>query len=263
MQKQILLLAITVFTLSVIYAGAAETKDVKFNIKNSAPVVFSHETHLKRANNNCKICHDVIYSLRDKRPYTMAEMEKGRSCGACHNGKQAFTAAANCDRCHKDMKPKTVTFKLKRVAPAVFSHTFHTSVYSCKDCHTKTFPYKTVVGKATMEDMFNGKSCGACHNGKTAFSAAGDCAKCHTGFKIPGLLSFNSKNGTIVGHFSHEFHTAAYSCNDCHTKLFPYGNGKRTTMKSMEGGTSCGACHDGNTAFSIKSNCLKCHKKNI
>ena len=30
-----------------------------------------------------------------------------------------------------------------------------------------------------MKEMQKGKSCGACHNGKTAFSVKGDCTKCH------------------------------------------------------------------------------------
>ena len=32
---------------------------------------------------------------------TMAQMEKGKTCGACHNGKRSFAVTANCDRCHK------------------------------------------------------------------------------------------------------------------------------------------------------------------
>jgi c(7)-type cytochrome triheme protein len=28
-------------------------------------------------------------------------MEKGRSCGACHDGKAAFSVKANCASCHK------------------------------------------------------------------------------------------------------------------------------------------------------------------
>jgi c(7)-type cytochrome triheme protein len=31
----------------------------------------------------------------------MAEMEKGKSCGACHDGKTAFATTANCAKCHK------------------------------------------------------------------------------------------------------------------------------------------------------------------
>ena len=341
MLKRVLLLAITVSLLSVICAGAAETKDIKFNFKNAGPVVFSHESHLKEYNNNCKMCHNALFDLKIKKRYTMAEMEKtkscgachsgvkafsvasdkycsrchtskpqnvpytvkglgsvvfshathiaktggsckachdgkvitgkekavtmaemekGRTCGACHNGKRTFSVTGNCDRCHKTLKPKEITFNMKGVTAATFSHTFHTSVYSCKECHTKTFPYKTVVGKATMKDMENGKSCGICHNGKDAFASSGDCDKCHKGMK-PNLVTFKSKTGTITGYFSHEFHTEIYKCSDCHTKLFPYGNGKRTTMKLMETGISCGACHEGNSAFSVKGDCLKCHGK--
>jgi c(7)-type cytochrome triheme protein len=32
-------------------------------------------------------------------------------------------------------------------------------------------------------------------------------------------------------------------------------------MKDMEQGKSCGACHDGKGAFSVKGDCAKCHKK--
>ncbi len=35
------------------------------------------------------------------------------------------------------------------------------------------------------------------------------------------------------------------------------------TMKDMEAGKNCGACHNGTKAFSVKdpANCAKCHKK--
>ena len=340
MLKQNLLLAIAVCMLSVVCAGATETKDIKFKFKNSDPVVFSHEFHLKKYYNNCRMCHDAIFNLRNKKRYTMAEMEKtkscgachsgikafsvasekecshchsgkprdvsymvkglgttvfshavhiaktegackachngrvitgkekavtmagmekGSTCGACHNGKRAFAVTANCDRCHKGLQPKEITFNLKGVTPVTFSHTFHTQAYGCKDCHTKTFPYKTVVGKATMVDMVKGKSCGACHNGKEAFASSGDCDKCHKGMK-PGKIIFKSSAGEAT--FSHEFHTQAYKCSDCHTKIFPFKAGSlKTTMSDMESGKSCGACHNmGKDAFSVQDDCGKCHK---
>ncbi|MBW4055017.1 MAG: cytochrome c3 family protein [Proteobacteria bacterium] len=341
MLKKILLLAFTFCVLSVVGAGAAETKNIKFTFKYADPVVFSHEFHLKKYNNNCRMCHDAIFNLRDKKHYTMAEMEKtkscgachsgvkafsvasdkdctrchtgkpqnvsypvksvgsvlfshtlhiaktggsckachngkiitgktktvtmaemekGRTCGACHNGKRAFAVTANCDRCHKTLKPKEIIFSIKGVTPATFSHTFHTGVYGCKDCHTKTFPFKAVVGKSTMADMAKGKSCGTCHNGTDAFAATGDCNKCHKGMK-PKTLTFKDGNGTIIGYFSHAFHTEMYKCSDCHTKIFPYSSAKRFTMKVMETGSACGACHNGSTAFSVKGDCLKCHGK--
>jgi c(7)-type cytochrome triheme protein len=65
----------------------------------------------------------------------------------------------------------------------VFSHEKHLAKNpKCTDCHTKLF--KMTKGQRTafkMADMNNGKACGACHDGKTAFSVKdqADCAKCH------------------------------------------------------------------------------------
>ena len=53
----------------------------------------------------------------------------------------------------------------------------------CADCHTKPklFEMKQGKDKITMKDMNEGKFCGACHDGKKAFSvkAPADCTKCH------------------------------------------------------------------------------------
>jgi c(7)-type cytochrome triheme protein len=32
-------------------------------------------------------------------------------------------------------------------------------------------------------------------------------------------------------------------------------------MKEMQKDKSCGSCHNGKTAFSVKGNCATCHKK--
>jgi c(7)-type cytochrome triheme protein len=116
-----------------------------------------------------------------------------------------------------------------------------------------------VAGKVSMDDMSRGKSCGVCHNGKDAFASAGDCDKCHKGMK-PGKITFKTSGGEAV--FSHEFHLQAYKCPDCHTKIFPYKAGKlKASMADMEGGKSCGACHNkGKDAFSVQDECGKCHK---
>ena len=79
--------------LGAVYAGAAETKDIRFPFKNAEPVVFSHEFHLGKYNNNCKVCHNAIFDIRKQRHYTMKEMEKTKSCGACHTGVKAFGVA--------------------------------------------------------------------------------------------------------------------------------------------------------------------------
>ena len=54
-------------------------------------------------------------------------------------------------------------------------------------------------------------------------------------------------------------------CADCHQSgLFKMKKGGDVlTMKDMEAGKNCGACHNGTKAFSVKdaANCGKCHKK--
>jgi c(7)-type cytochrome triheme protein len=54
-------------------------------------------------------------------------------------------------------------------------------------------------------------------------------------------------------------------CADCHQSgLFKMKKGADTiTMKDINDGKFCGACHNGTKAFSAsdKANCAKCHKK--
>jgi c(7)-type cytochrome triheme protein len=81
-------------------------------------------------------------------------------------------------------KGKTIEFtNTKGMAPAVFSGTAHAGKgLKCTDCHTKIFKMKrgsTPKEDLSMKAMREGKTCGACHNGKQAFTVAGSCAKCH------------------------------------------------------------------------------------
>ena len=70
------------------------------------PVVFSHQTHVAvQAKTDCTACHPKLAPIvktkaarRD--PITHAKMEKGISCGACHNGKAAH-GFDDCSSCHR------------------------------------------------------------------------------------------------------------------------------------------------------------------
>jgi c(7)-type cytochrome triheme protein len=233
-------------------------RNIEFKVKNAGDVTFNHSNHLAKLNGQCRACHNgKVITGKDGR-VTMAQMEKGKTCGACHNGKKAFTVVGNCGNCHKGMKPHDISFKVKGISGVTFSHEFHTAAFSCKDCHTKIFPFKAGAKHYTMAEMASGKSCGACHNGKEAFTVAGDCNKCHKGF-VPGVITFKTEGGEAK--FSHKFHLEMYKCADCHTKLFPFQAGvKHNTMGDMEKGKSCGACHNGKDAFTSTGDCDKCHK---
>ncbi len=76
--------------------------DITFRPDGAAGVVFSHDAHVGRAALKCKDCHNHLYTtVGGHQKSYMAEMIKGQSCGACHNGKRAFTVRATCERCHQ------------------------------------------------------------------------------------------------------------------------------------------------------------------
>lgn len=77
-----------------------------------------------------------------------------------------------------------------------------------------------------------------------------------------GEITLKNKGGTVV--FSHELHVAGLgqTCQACHPKLYVNSKQhKHVSMKAMRTGASCGACHNGTKAFSVKGNCAKCHTK--
>jgi c(7)-type cytochrome triheme protein len=64
-------------------------------------VVFSHEDHVAGAELQCQACHPILYiNTAQHRTATMQDMQKGASCGTCHNGDNAFSVKENCDKCH-------------------------------------------------------------------------------------------------------------------------------------------------------------------
>ncbi len=78
--------------------------DIGFKPHKEKPVTFSHDFHVKDAGIACQKCHPSPYITPEKDPRaTMAAMRQGKSCGACHNGKEAFSVSGKdqCTKCHK------------------------------------------------------------------------------------------------------------------------------------------------------------------
>ncbi len=250
----LLLVAYTLVAAGLSYG--ISIRDVVFTTKDAGNVVFKHKAHLgkKGIENNCKACHPSIFDMKKKVTYTMADMERGKSCGACHTGKNGVFPLKDCARCHA---VKEITYHVKSAGPTPFSHKKHLAKYSdCSACHPRLF--KAGRNKpVTMAEMEKGKSCGACHNGKSAFSVD-ECARCH----LVKEVSLTSKEtGRII--FSHKLHTKKRKCGDCHNQLYTPGRNKPVGMAAMEKGKSCGACHNGKGLFDVKQ-CAKCHPvKNV
>lgn len=65
-------------------------------------VIFSHEVHVAGAGQKCQACHPVFFtSAKQHKAVNMKAMQKGKSCGACHDGKTAFPVQGDCAKCHK------------------------------------------------------------------------------------------------------------------------------------------------------------------
>ena len=152
--------------------GMGMLDKVNLQSKDVGKVAFSHSVHGAR----CTDCHPKLFEKkRSTVRVSMKAMENGRSCGACHNGKKAFSVKANCTTCHAG----DILYVEKDAGDVVFAHATHTEGFGCDSCHPDLFKAERGKNKATMAEMEKGSSCGACHDGATAFGVAEDCDSCH------------------------------------------------------------------------------------
>jgi c(7)-type cytochrome triheme protein len=230
-------------------ARCHQTREITYKVKATGPTGFSHKVHLAKSA-DCGVCHPSVFAAGKNRRYTMKDMKKGRSCGACHDGRKAF-GIDTCVTCHP---VKEITYKVKETGPTRFSHKTHLGVSGCDACHPVLYSPDRQNRRVGMAAMEKGKSCGACHNSKRAFSVK-ECSKCHP---LQELVFEDKSAGDVT--FSHKFHTALYRCGDCHESLYKTDRSKtKVTMQEMEKGKSCGGCHEGKTAFGVKEKCEACH----
>ena len=101
--KRVWILSLGALLLSSgISFGRIAGGDIVFAPNKAKGVTFSHDFHVKDLNLTCQKCHPGLYISKERdKPVTMAEMNQARSCGACHNGKEAFATKGNCSKCHK------------------------------------------------------------------------------------------------------------------------------------------------------------------
>ncbi|MGB5540443.1 MAG: cytochrome c3 family protein [Gammaproteobacteria bacterium] len=66
------------------------------------------------------------------------------------------------------------------VRPVIFPHWFHRIRYQCRVCHGELgFEMQAGANDVTMQEITDGKFCGACHNGQIAWSVE-NCDLCHS-----------------------------------------------------------------------------------
>lgn len=159
--------------------------------------MFSHKSHVVTIGLSCDSCHPQLFerkrgAAKAKGDYTMASLEAGKYCGACHDGSNAFnvTGPETCKVCHgSDMKQPDVVVFNKPVKTVIFSHKGHVEMgLDCASCHDKAFEMRVGAAeehpeKFTMEALYAGKYCGVCHNGNDAFASNTRCTTCHIGVR--------------------------------------------------------------------------------
>ena len=97
--RKILILA--ALALAAPVAAVVGGGDVTFELKGAKKATFSHDAHVVGAQLGCRDCHPKLFldTTRSKH-VTMAQMKKGQSCGACHDGKRA-PGLDDCNTCHR------------------------------------------------------------------------------------------------------------------------------------------------------------------
>ena len=105
--------AVTAVSLLFLFAATVgavpEGVSINWPGGGEGKVVFDGTTHAAKGF-QCDACHvaGLFQTKKDADKITMAAMKQGKFCGACHNGKKAFSATdpAKCLQCHKPEKKR-------------------------------------------------------------------------------------------------------------------------------------------------------------
>lgn len=88
---------------------------------------------------------------------------------------------------------------VKPVKSVVFSHKTHTmgAGLDCDSCHDDVFTMEAGASEEaedfTMASLYEGKYCGSCHDGSTAFASNTRCTTCHIGVRGHARLAGGSE----------------------------------------------------------------------
>lgn len=202
-----------------------------------APVVFPHWLH--RARYTCSVCHGELELLMRRGANGIGRNDclAGKQCGACHDGKTAFTVRDTngkkaCDSCH--LKSLTnLNSKFRQFAAEL-----------PKTGYGNQIDWQAALSQGLISP-------------KNSLSDSKPLPKLPAALKKPLDLSTTSPRSSVS--FSHEEHLAELDCSNCHPDIFDIKK-RGTQLFSMESnlyGQFCGACHM-KVAFPM-DDCRRCH----
>jgi c(7)-type cytochrome triheme protein len=204
-------------------------------------VTFDHAPHTQWL--ACSSCHPSPYPLgKNRKPVTatMEDMEKGKSCGACH-GPAAFSVREGCLRCHPkspavtDWKPREVPRK------------------PIEKASTWSEAAKLLPSRDGAPDWSR-----ALDKGVIAPRAGVD-PKAKPEDTMPDEI-VRTPAGDVSAKtvFPHKAHTEQLKCDSCHPAPYEMAGGAtKMSMDTLYKGQHCGSCH-GTVAFGLDQ-CAWCH----
>ena len=81
--------------------AAAYPDDFKWDNAMLGATTFSHKSHSETKAIPCTDCHTALFPMARTTKITMADINAGKQCGACHKAESKAFAATECTKCHK------------------------------------------------------------------------------------------------------------------------------------------------------------------
>ncbi len=109
--KCAVLAAFCVLTIVVSAAAVGPGKELTWQGGGPGKVTFDGDDHSDE-NYTCADCHPGLFAEKfGAAKMTMAAMNRGEYCGACHNGVRSFGTndPDRCEECHRKPKKKSAT----------------------------------------------------------------------------------------------------------------------------------------------------------
>jgi c(7)-type cytochrome triheme protein len=260
--KRIVLLGVLVLPAAFLiskttyFATPAAAEDHGGDIIYTKPVkavIFSHKAHAENIGLQCEWCHNETFEMEalaveSKKDFNMESLCNENYCGTCHNGDVSFATTVQCARCHigekgYDRMVKEGKIKEEKGESKAGADANQASVQA----GPKFDPAKIRTKKAEENAL----------------------AKMVEAGYFPEDIKIEDPKGKSLAVFSHKEHFTREKmrCTECHPYVFAMKTDakvekkRQLTMEQMNKGAYCGACHNGEKAFSVsdKGTCQKCH----
>lgn len=216
-----------------------------------SPVLYPHWIH--RIWFQCKVCHDDIFVMkRWSNNISQEQIIKGKQCGVCHNGKIAFGANEQCERCHIAGKPEArALYDVKKVD--------HKKIKEVASRLGSEWNFENLPGGEIPLDKYKFIDWLELKR-RNVFSPLPSLDKSANGEVRDNRILFKTDTSSNDVLFDHKIHSTWIKCSTCHPAIFKEELGSNDVdMLDISRGMFCGHCH-GKVSFTFAA-CKRCHSQ--